>query len=59
MKTVRLQVKPHLLLKPDVSLPTNYKPKRSIQLFDRVVVVKTTYMVSKRRTYRENKYKAA
>ncbi|XP_075158427.1 5'-3' exoribonuclease pacman [Haematobia irritans] len=45
VKTVKLQVKPHLLLKPDVSLPSIYKPKRSIQLFDRVVVVKTTYMV--------------
>uniref|UniRef100_A0A1I8N9Q4 5'-3' exoribonuclease 1 n=1 Tax=Musca domestica TaxID=7370 RepID=A0A1I8N9Q4_MUSDO len=45
VKTVKLQVKPHLLLKPDVSLPSHYKPKRSIQLFDRVVVVKTTYMV--------------
>ncbi|XP_013116160.2 5'-3' exoribonuclease 1 [Stomoxys calcitrans] len=45
VKTVKLQVKPHLLLKPDVSLPSIYKPKRSIKLFDRVVVVKTTYMV--------------
>lgn len=45
VKTVKLQVKPHLLLKPDVSLPDLYKPKRSIKLFDRVVIVKTTYMV--------------
>ncbi|KAM7349373.1 5'-3' exoribonuclease pacman isoform 1-T2 [Cochliomyia hominivorax] len=45
VKTVKLQVKPHLLLKPDVSLPNAYKSKRSIKLFDRIVVVKTTYMV--------------
>ncbi|XP_036318531.1 5'-3' exoribonuclease 1 isoform X1 [Rhagoletis pomonella] len=45
VKTVKLQVKPHLLLKPDVTLPDMYKPKRSVRLFDRVVVVKTTYMV--------------
>ncbi|XP_023298074.2 5'-3' exoribonuclease 1 [Lucilia cuprina] len=45
VKTVKLQVKPHLLLKPDVSLPDAYKAKKSIKLFDRVVIVKTTYMV--------------
>lgn len=46
VKTVKLQVKPHLLLKPDISLAEQYKSKRPIRLFDRVVVVKTTYMVS-------------
>ncbi|XP_054086782.1 5'-3' exoribonuclease 1 isoform X3 [Zeugodacus cucurbitae] len=45
VKTVKLQVKPHLLLKPDVTLANMYKPKRTVKLFDRVVVVKTTYMV--------------
>ncbi|XP_036218346.2 5'-3' exoribonuclease 1 [Bactrocera oleae] len=45
VKTVKLQVKPHLLLKPDVTLANIYKPKRPVKLFDRVVVVKTTYMV--------------
>ncbi|KAL9874160.1 5'-3' exoribonuclease 1-like isoform 2-T3 [Glossina fuscipes fuscipes] len=45
VKTVKLQVKPHLLLKPDISLPEAYKAKRPIKLFDRVVVVKTTYLV--------------
>ncbi|XP_054727908.1 5'-3' exoribonuclease 1 isoform X2 [Anastrepha obliqua] len=45
VKTVKLQVKPHLLLKPNVTLPNLYKPKRPVKLFDRVVVVKTTYMV--------------
>ncbi|XP_067640646.1 5'-3' exoribonuclease 1 isoform X2 [Eurosta solidaginis] len=45
VKTVKLQVKPHLLLKPDITLPSIYKPKRPVKLFDRVVVVKSTYMV--------------
>lgn len=45
MKTVKLQVKPHLLLKPDITLANVYKSKRPVKLFDRVVVVKTTYMV--------------
>ncbi|XP_055845347.1 5'-3' exoribonuclease 1 [Episyrphus balteatus] len=45
VKTVKLQVKPHLLMKPDVNIPEQYKPKASIRLFDRVVVVRTTYLV--------------
>lgn len=45
VKTVKLQVKPHLLLKPDITLANVYKSKRPVKLFDRVVVVKTTYMV--------------
>lgn len=45
VKTVKLQVKPHLLMKPDVNIPEQYKPKSAIRLFDRVVVVRNTYLV--------------
>ncbi|XP_055915539.1 5'-3' exoribonuclease 1 [Eupeodes corollae] len=45
VKTVKLQVKPHLLMKPDINLPEQYKPKSNIRLFDRVVVVRNTYLV--------------
>lgn len=45
VKTVKLQVKPHLIMKPDVNIPEQYKPKSQIRLFARVVVVRNTYLV--------------
>ncbi|XP_033150232.1 5'-3' exoribonuclease 1 [Drosophila busckii] len=45
VKNVKLQVKPHLLIKPNVTLPEVYKSPDPIRLFDRVVVVRTIYMV--------------
>lgn len=44
-KTVKLQVKPHLLIKPNVTLPEIYRSPTSVRLFDRVVIVRTIYMV--------------
>lgn len=44
-KTVKLQVKPHLLIKPNVTLPDIYRSPTSVRLFDRVVIVRTIYMV--------------
>ncbi|XP_017055153.1 5'-3' exoribonuclease 1 [Drosophila ficusphila] len=45
VKDVKLQVKPHLLIKPNVTLPEVYRPRRPVRLFDRVVIVRTVYMV--------------
>lgn len=45
VKHVKLQVKPHLLIKPNVTLPDVYRSKRPVRLFDRVVIVRTIYMV--------------
>ncbi|XP_037931182.1 5'-3' exoribonuclease 1-like [Teleopsis dalmanni] len=45
-KEIKAYVKPHLLIKPDVTLPLMYKSPKPIKLFDRVVIVKTTYMVN-------------
>ncbi|XP_039227634.1 5'-3' exoribonuclease 1 isoform X2 [Drosophila yakuba] len=45
VKDVKLQVKPHLLIKPNVTLPEAYRPRRPVRLFDRVVIVRTIYMV--------------
>ncbi|XP_026838294.1 5'-3' exoribonuclease 1 [Drosophila erecta] len=45
VKDVKLQVKPHLLIKPNVTLPEAYRPRRPVRLFDRVVIVRTVYMV--------------
>ncbi|XP_032580965.1 5'-3' exoribonuclease 1 [Drosophila sechellia] len=44
VKHVKLQVKPHLLIKPNVTLPDVYR-KRAVRLFDRVVIVRSIYMV--------------
>lgn len=45
MKTVKLQVKPFLLLKPDINFSAVEKPKAPFKLFDRVVVVRRTHQV--------------
>ncbi|EDW06116.2 uncharacterized protein Dmoj_GI16439, partial [Drosophila mojavensis] len=45
VKNVKLQVKPHLLVKPNVTLPDVYRTSGAVRLFDRVVVVRTIYMV--------------
>ncbi|XP_032296461.1 5'-3' exoribonuclease 1 isoform X2 [Drosophila virilis] len=45
VKNVKLQVKPHLLIKPNVTLPDVYRTPGAVRLFDRVVVVRTIYMV--------------
>ncbi|XP_017089098.2 5'-3' exoribonuclease 1 isoform X1 [Drosophila bipectinata] len=45
IKDVKLQVKPHLLIKPNVTLPDVYRSRRPVRLFDRVIVVRTIYMV--------------
>ncbi|XP_016949541.1 5'-3' exoribonuclease 1 isoform X2 [Drosophila biarmipes] len=45
VKDVKLQVKPHLLIKPNVTLPEIYRSRRPVRLFDRVVIVRTIYMV--------------
>lgn len=45
VKDVKLQVKPHLLIKPNVTLPDVYRSRRPVRLFDRVIVVRTLYMV--------------
>ncbi|BFF99890.1 5'-3' exoribonuclease 1 [Drosophila madeirensis] len=45
VKDVKLQVKPHLLIKPNVTLPEVYKSRRPVRLFDRVIIVRTIYMV--------------
>ncbi|XP_022219524.2 5'-3' exoribonuclease 1 isoform X2 [Drosophila obscura] len=45
VKDVKLQVKPHLLIKPNVTLPEVYKSRRPARLFDRVIIVRTIYMV--------------
>ncbi|XP_023037065.1 5'-3' exoribonuclease 1 [Drosophila willistoni] len=45
VKDVKLQVKPHLLIKPNVTLPEVYRARRTVRLFDRVIVVRTIYMV--------------
>ncbi|KAH8294459.1 hypothetical protein KR018_007499, partial [Drosophila ironensis] len=45
VRDVKMQVKPHLLLKPNITLPDVYRSRRPVQLFDRVIVVRTTYMV--------------
>ncbi|XP_016995150.3 5'-3' exoribonuclease 1 [Drosophila takahashii] len=45
VKDVKLQVKPHLLIKPNVTLPEVYRSRRPVRLFDRVVIVRTIYMV--------------
>lgn len=45
VKNVKLQVKPHLLVKPNVTLPDVYRKSGAVRLFDRVVVVRTIYMV--------------
>ncbi|KAH8399870.1 hypothetical protein KR215_003675, partial [Drosophila sulfurigaster] len=45
VQNVKLQVKPHLLIKPNVSLPEAYKTGKAVKLFDRVVVVQFVYSV--------------
>ncbi|XP_030381323.1 5'-3' exoribonuclease 1 isoform X2 [Scaptodrosophila lebanonensis] len=45
VKDVKLQVKPHLLIKPNVTLPDVYKSRSPVRLFDRVIVVRTIFMV--------------
>ncbi|XP_037723371.1 5'-3' exoribonuclease 1-like isoform X2 [Drosophila subpulchrella] len=45
VKDVKLQVKPHLLIKPNVTLPEVYRSRRPVRLFDRVIIVRTIYMV--------------
>ncbi|XP_017029201.1 5'-3' exoribonuclease 1 isoform X2 [Drosophila kikkawai] len=45
VKDVTLQVKPHLLIKPNVTLPDVYRSRRPVRLFDRVIIVRTIYMV--------------
>ncbi|XP_017064851.1 5'-3' exoribonuclease 1 [Drosophila eugracilis] len=45
VKEVKLQVKPHLLVKPNVTLPDVYRYRRSVRLFARVIVVRSIYMV--------------
>lgn len=45
VKTVKLQVKPFLLLKPEINFSSVEKPKRPFRLFDRVVVVRRTHQV--------------
>ncbi|SPP89994.1 blast:5'-3' exoribonuclease 1 [Drosophila guanche] len=45
VKDVKLQVKPHLLIKPNVTLPEAYKSRRPVRLFDRVIIVRTIYMI--------------
>lgn len=45
VKTVKLQVKPFLLLKPEINFSSVEKPKRPFKLFDRVVVVRRTHQV--------------
>ncbi|KAH8280639.1 hypothetical protein KR054_003132, partial [Drosophila jambulina] len=45
VKDVKLQVKPHLLIKPNVTLPDVYRSRRPVRLFDRVIIVRTIYMV--------------
>ncbi|KAL5276060.1 XRN1.2 family protein [Megaselia abdita] len=45
VKTVKLQVKPFLLLKPEINFSSVERPKRPFKLFDRVVVVRRTHQV--------------
>ncbi|KAH8408891.1 hypothetical protein KR009_003363, partial [Drosophila setifemur] len=45
VKDVKLQVKPHLLIKPNVTLPDVYRSRRPVRLFDRIIIVRTVFIV--------------
>ncbi|XP_037926707.1 5'-3' exoribonuclease 1 isoform X1 [Hermetia illucens] len=45
VKCIKLQVKPHLLLKQGLEIPQAFRSKSKIRLFDRIVVAKRTYQV--------------